>query len=229
MNGVDRIAPDVRDRILVAWLHAAPVRVGESSASLDLEFRETAEALARDHAGRKPSEVPELQPARDLYRALGVDPTRTRPSSEALFRRAVKRQPLPRVLNAVDLANLCSLRFLLSIGLYDADRVRGAVEIRTGGAGDSYPGIRRGEIHLAGRLALFDDEGPFGNPTADSLRTAVTHATRALLMVIFAPADYPRSRMDSHVRLAAGRIERYLTPAGETCRIATGVVGLSGR
>ena len=225
MIRLEDIDPDVRGRARLAWLLARPVRVAEATADLDGEMRDLAGDLAERHAGRAPSEVPELQPARDLYRSFGVDPTRTRPSSEALFRRAVAGKPLPKVFNAVDVANLCSLRYLLSLGLYDADRLQGRVRVRTGAAGDAYPGIRRGEIHLEGRLALYDDAGPFGNPTADSLRTSVTPGTRALALVVFAPSGHPTRSLASLLQFASDRIRRYLAPPGESCGCEFAIVG----
>ena len=42
---------------------------------------------------------------------------------------------------------------------------------------------------VAGRLALVDDAGPFGNPTSDSARTMVTTAATRVLVVVFAPAS----------------------------------------
>jgi DNA/RNA-binding domain of Phe-tRNA-synthetase-like protein len=156
-----------------------------------------------------------LRPARTLYRAFGVDPTQTRPSSEALFRRAVGGKPLPRVNNAVDVCNLCSLRYLLPIGMYDLGKIEGDVLLRRGGDTESYPGIRKDEVRLHGRPVLCDAVGPFGNPTSDSLRTSVGEETRALWMVIFAPAVYPRERMAAHVEDARATLARFTAPDGQ--------------
>lgn len=136
-----------------------------------------------------------MQPARDLYRAFGIDPTRTRPSSEALLRRVMQGKGMPRI--------------------------RGAVTLRRGRPGESYQGIRKDEVHLEGRPVLADDDGAFGNPTSDSLRTSVTDATRSIWMVIFAPAEYEAARMRAHVDHARRLIETHLTPPGE----ATGATG----
>ena len=46
-----------------------------------------------------------------------------------------------------------------------------------GREGESYPGIRKDDVHVGGRIALVDARGPFGNPTSDSARTMVTTAT----------------------------------------------------
>ena len=67
--------------------------------------------------------MPGAADARALYKALGLDPTKTRPSNEALLRRVLKGEALYRVNTLVDALNLCSLRDQLPFGLYDLDRV----------------------------------------------------------------------------------------------------------
>ena len=211
-----RIEDEARRLLRAGVIHAGPVAVGPAGADLLAEMDRIAAALAAEHAGRAPGEIEGLSPARELYRAFGIDPTRTRPSSEALLRRVLQGKGLPRILNAVDVCTLCSLRFLLPIGLYDSGCVRGDVVLRRGGPGESYPGIRKDEVHLDGRPTLADAEGPFGNPTSDSLRTSVTPATRALTMVIFAPSSIARERLGAHVAEAQTLMARYLAPPGET-------------
>jgi DNA/RNA-binding domain of Phe-tRNA-synthetase-like protein len=89
---------------------------------------------------------------------------------------------------AVDVCNLCSLEHQIPLGLYDRDLVRGAIRVRIGRDGEGYAGIRKQRVNLSGRLLLADDDGAFGAPTSDSLRTAVTGRTRSLLTVLFCPA-----------------------------------------
>src|SRR3989449_10658601 len=139
-----------------------------------------------------------------------------RPPRSTLFPYTTLFRSLPRILNAVDVCDFCSLQFLLPIGLYDAGQVRGPVSLRRGLPGEAYQGIRKDSVHLEGRPVLADEDGPFGNPTSDSLRTAMTPATRSLVMVIFAPAAYVRDRLEAHVAEARAGIERHLAPAGET-------------
>ena len=210
------VSPDVAPLLRLGVVRAQPVAVRAASPDLVSEMEGLARDLASRHAGTPPGEVEGLRPARTLYRAFGVDPTQTRPSSEALFRRAVGGKPLPRVNNAVDVCNLCSLQFLLPIGMYDLGRIEGEVTLRRGGDAESYPGIRKDEVRLHGRPVLCDAAGPFGNPTSDSLRTSVHEDTRGLWMVIFAPALYPRERMAAHVEDARSALARFTAPEGET-------------
>jgi DNA/RNA-binding domain of Phe-tRNA-synthetase-like protein len=201
-----------RLRLGIVW--ADPVAPAASGSALDGEMVALAGSLRARYAGRSPSEIEPLAPARELYKSFGIDPTRTRPSSEALLRRVLKDKPLPRILNAVDLCNLCSLRFLLPLGLYDAGKIRGPVQLRRGRPGESYRGIRKDEVHLEGRPVLADRDGAFGNPTSDSLRTSVGAETTALWMVIFAPSSYSSELMDENVRFARAAMERHLAPEG---------------
>lgn len=134
-------------------------------------------------------------PARRLYRAIGIDPTRYRPSSEALARRIAKGGDLPRINALVDHANFCSVSLMLPFGGYDLAKVAGDVVLRIGRPGERYEGIGKPDVSLDGRYVLADDEGPFGNPTSDSFRTRITPETTRALITIFAPAGDPIERL----------------------------------
>jgi DNA/RNA-binding domain of Phe-tRNA-synthetase-like protein len=208
-----RIDHGVASLCRIVEVRAFPVAVGPASSGLVAEMDALAAELADAYGGKAPSEIEGLQAARDLYKAFGIDPTRTRPSSEALLRRVLKGQPLPRVLNAVDVANLCSVRFLLPLGLYDAAKIRGEAVLRRGTVGEGYEGIRKDRVHVDGRPVLVDEEGPFGNPTSDSLRTCVDETTTSLWMVIFAPRGVPEERLRAHGAWAAEAMARHLAGA----------------
>jgi DNA/RNA-binding domain of Phe-tRNA-synthetase-like protein len=143
---------------------------------------------------------------RTMYKRIGIDPTKTRPSNEALLRRVRKEQPLPRVNSLVDIINWCSVEFQLPYGLYDRDHISGPITLRLGRAGEEYAGIRKDTVHVAGRIALVDDIGPFGNPTSDSARTMVTSSTRNALVVVYAPTDVEVARLTLVLDTTAARI-----------------------
>ena len=150
-----------------------------------------------------------LHPARKLYHALGIDPSKTRPSSEALLRRILQKKPLYRVNAVVDAANFASLTLLLPIGLYDAAKIEPPVILRAGLEGERYEGIRKDAVHLTDRPVLVDQRGPFGNPTSDSLRTCVTETTRSVWFVLFAPADYPAATMREELARAREMLRKH--------------------
>src|SRR5881628_3012805 len=99
----------------------------------------------------------ETTAVRTMYKRVGLDPTKTRPSSEALLRRVRKGDSLPRINSMVDVCNWCSLEFQLPYGLYDLGHVEGeTIHMRLGRDGESYPGIRKDDVHVGGRICLAD-------------------------------------------------------------------------
>jgi DNA/RNA-binding domain of Phe-tRNA-synthetase-like protein len=184
----------------VLWLENATV--------VEREHRMDA-ALAEAESGVRVHPPAEVTAVRTMYKRVGLDPTKTRPSSEALLRRVRKGDPLPRINSMVDVCNWCSLEFQLPYGLYDAARIEGDVELRIGRPDESYPGIRKDEVHVGGRIALVDRVGPFGNPTSDSARTMVTTATTSALLVVFAPRDVEAWRLDEVLDTTSSRMQEY--------------------
>jgi len=198
------VAPDVAGIVRPGWFLAAGVRVVAREPALDEPLRAAAVSM------RSPDDQPDVTAAvRRMYKRVGLDPTKTRPSSEALLRRVRRGDELPRINSLVDIINWCSLESRLPFGLYDADRIEGLVRLRLGQPGEQYPGIRKEVVHVAGRLVLADDQGPFGNPTSDSARTMVTTATTRALVVVFAPADMNEAALARVVGMTEERIGRF--------------------
>ena len=204
------------DRVSLAVIWGEGVVVRPHDPAVWHELDRVAAAYRARFSGRQPGEITELQPARELYRRTGEDPTKLRPSSEALLRRILRGESLYRVNSLVDTCNLCSLEFLLPIGLYDSDRIRGEATVRLGRAGESYESLGKGAYAVEGRLALFDEDGPFGSPTNDSRRTAITEGTTACVMVIFAPASYPRAHLVGHAGHAGDRLGTFASARSVT-------------
>ncbi|MER3457158.1 MAG: hypothetical protein C4304_09860 [candidate division GAL15 bacterium] len=196
----------VAQRVCLGVVQAEGLVVCSAAPEVWEQLEALAGRLRELYGGRSPSEIEALQPARELYRSTGEDPTKTRPASEALLRRILRGQPLPRVNSLVDLCNLCSLEFLLPIGLYDLDRVRGTVQVRLGRPGEAYESLGKGILRAEGRLVVCDEEGPVGSPTHDSARTAIRLETRRALVLVFGPGSYAGARMAEHVEVLSGRL-----------------------
>ena len=197
------VDPALASIVAPACLAFDGVTVVEHDHRLDAAFAEAEAGLRSAGAGLDEP----LQRTRALYRAIGLDPTKTRPSSEALLRRVRRGDTLPRVNTIVDLCNWCSVETQIAFGVYDRDRLAGeALALRLGAEGEGYDGIRKDRVNVAGRLTLVDGEGPFGNPTSDSLRTSVSPATTRVLFVLFVPAATPAADYARAVSLTAERV-----------------------
>src|SRR5215510_13184784 len=161
----------LRGTLALGLLEAEGVSNQDLPAGFEQERDRLVSKLQSLYAGKQPADIPGVAETRALFHRLDIDPTKTRPSSEALLRRVLQGRGLPRVHPTVDVCNLCSLESQLPLGLYDRDQLRGELNVRIGRAGEGYAGIRKQRVHLGGRLLIADDDGPFGAPTSDSSHT----------------------------------------------------------
>jgi DNA/RNA-binding domain of Phe-tRNA-synthetase-like protein len=183
------IAPELRAATRLGLIEIDNVHVTESPEAVRHMFQELAKKMAADYKDVQPGDIPGVKAVRALFHKTGLDPTRYRPSSESLLRRAVKDKGLYFINSAVDVVNYCSLKALLPMGLYDAGQIRPPIQFRVAVEGETYQGIGRDMLHLAHFPVLADADGPFGSPVSDSMRTRVTEACTRLFWVTFAPPD----------------------------------------
>ena len=186
------IAKEFEGAARVGILQMDGVRVQESPEDLKGMLNGLADEFARKYKDQPLGEIQTVKQIRSIFHRAGLDPTRYRPSSESLLRRAVKGKGLYFINSVVDLINYFSLKMLWPMGLYDADRLKPPITWRIGKEGETYTGIGRDPLNLAHFPLLVDEEGPFGSPISDSMRTRVTEECSRILWITFAP---PGSRI----------------------------------
>ena len=129
--------------------------------------------------------MPSIEATREAYKRCGKDPSRYRPSGEALVRRTLKGNDLYHVSTLVDLINLASIAYGYSIGGFDAERIQGnTLTLGIGREGEPYEGIGRGALNIEGLPVYRDSQGGIGTPTSDHERTKITLGTTHLLSIV---------------------------------------------
>ena len=129
--------------------------------------------------------LPSIAATREAYRRCGKDPSRYRPSAEALCRRVLRGLQLYQIDTLVDIINLVSMKTGYSIGGFDADKFQGEVlTLGIGKAEEPYEGIGRGMLNIEGLPVYRDAIGGVGTPTSDHERTKMTLETTHILAVI---------------------------------------------
>src|SRR5277367_4501520 len=199
--------PDVKLGVVEAdGLRAAPA--DENLARL---MDEVCDRARREFTVESLAEAEPTRAVRAMFRSWDVDPSKYRPSSEALLRRVVQGKGLYRVSNIVDIGNLGSIETAWPFGCYDRSRIQKPIEFRHGLSGESYEGIGKQTWHLQGRPLLADSQGPFGSPISDSTRSMITESAKDILIVLYVPAG----AIDASLEVAIKRIiERLTTFAG---------------
>lgn len=161
--------------------------------------------------------MPAIEATRRVYKACGKDPSRYRPSSEALIRRMLQGKQLYHIDTLVDLINLASIKFGYSIGGFDASKFVGnTLTLGVGREGEPYEGIGRGPLNIAGLPVYRDAVGGVGTPTSDNERTKIELSTRRTLILVngydgdrqhaMACATYLQELLRRHAQSDGGRI-----------------------
>jgi DNA/RNA-binding domain of Phe-tRNA-synthetase-like protein len=185
--------------VLVEAVHADLTKLlDEVCARKQQEF--TVETLA---------EAESVRAIRALFRGWGMDPSKYRPSSEALLRRVVQGKGLYRVSNVVDTGNLVSIETGWPLGCYDRSRIQEPVTLRLGSAGESYEGIGKKTWNLEGRPVLADPAGPFGSPISDSTRTMITDSAKNVVIVVYIPEKSPDELSDRALKRVCERLQKF--------------------
>ena len=197
----------------------ADIRNTEYSAELWSEINALGDEYRATLTTESLKAMKSIQATRRIYKLCGKDPSRYRPSGEALVRRVLQGKQLYHIDTLVDLINLASMKYGYSIGAFDAGKFSGdTLTLGIGREGEPYEGIGRGLINIAGLPVYRDGKGGVGTPTSDNERTKVELSTRRLLVLV---NGYDGD--EKAVRATAGYIieliERYCEATGCSCSI----------
>lgn len=159
------------------------VRVEPASESFK-EFRDARLAELRQRYNLSTlKDEPIIRAYRDFYWSIGIDPTKIRPSSEALLRRILQGKPFPEINNVVDAYNLASAMSLISIGAYDMDKIAGKLTLDIS-HGEEFIGIGGKRLITRGEIVVRDEEKIINIfPYRDADHTKVTESTREVLFL----------------------------------------------
>lgn len=156
----------------------------QDSLIIEEKIKELEKEINETYTLEQVLQIPSIKNARDGYKTLGKDPSRYRLACESLLRRLVKGNGLYRVNNVVDAGNVLSIELAKSTAVLDYDKIQGNIHIRIGTNDDVYYGIGRGLINVTNIPLYVDEESPFGSPTSDTNRTAISDDTKKILLMI---------------------------------------------
>lgn len=172
------------------------------------ELDTTIEQIKNNYALSEINSRPAIRATREVYKKLGKDPNRYRPSAEALCRRIVRDMDLYKINTLVDLINLVSIHSGYSIGGFDVEKIDGPLELGIGQTDDCFHAIGRGLLNIEGLPVYRDSAGGIGTPTSDEERTKLTPETTGTLIIINAFGYH--DLLDEAVKLTISGLTNYL-------------------
>ncbi len=201
----------------VAEGKVGPLSIQEKSPRLEALRDEIVCSVREQYTLERIKDEPLFRAYRDFFWRVGVDPTRTRPASEALVRRILAGKMLPTINTAVDAYNLASIRTGIPIAAFDADTLAGELAMRFAEEGEAFLGIGMTAPVLLhkNQVILTDDDAIVAvYPYRDSDATKITLATETVHIVACGVPKVEREKVHSAYELAVAYLQEYASVRG---------------
>ncbi|MEM0441234.1 MAG: phenylalanine--tRNA ligase beta subunit-related protein [Candidatus Caldarchaeum sp.] len=164
------------------------VKVSRYSVALDEFVAEAVEYVRKAYVVEELAKNPLARAYRDFFWKISIDPTKTRPSAEALLRRVLQGKDFPRVNSLVDICNVVSMKRLIPVAAYDREKISGNLCLRFSRDGELFYGIGMDKpLNLTGREVVIEDGDNIVSvyPHRDSEISKVTENTRNVVLMVW--------------------------------------------
>jgi len=148
---------------------------------------------------------------RDFYWKLNIDPTKTRPSGEALLRRVLHSEELPTISTVVDAYNLGSMKTIIPISGFDIDRLNPPFHVRFAKSGETFIGIGMNKpMPLEEKMLVLSDERQVLciYPYRDADLTKITMQTRNVMIIGYGALGITNQQLEETIQTTLAYIKQ---------------------
>ncbi len=195
---------------LVMRLQGAKVRLEDPE--LEAFKGEVIERIKGRWALEQLREHPVFRAYRDFFWRVGVDPTKTRPASEALIRRVLRGRSLPRINTFVDAYNLASMEAAVPLAAFDMAWLSGDLLMREAITGEAFLGIgmEKPVILEGGEVVVEDGEKLVAiYPYRDAEVAKITVETEDVLMLVCGVPNVGSDILNQAERISKEYVTRF--------------------
>jgi len=188
------------------------VTVNRESDDLEEFKKEFIKKIRSQYYVETLKDIPELRSYRDFFWKIGIDPTKTRPASEALIRRVIQGKPLPKINTLVDSYNLASMESRVPLAAFDNDVISPGLVLRFAVEGEEFTGIgMKKPVPLKGNELVIKagDELIALYPHRDADKSKITLSTRDVLLVVCGGPGISGETLEHAQKVAREYITRF--------------------
>ena len=165
---------------------------------------------------------PTVRAYRDFYWKLNIDPTKTRPSGEALLRRVLHGNELPTISTVVDAYNLASMKTIIPISGFDSEKLNPPLNVRFADNGEKFVGIGMNKpITLTDKMLVLADKRQVLSiyPYRDSDYTKITEKTKDVLIVGYGAPGITEQQLKEAVETTLAYIKQVSNGEIQTVKV----------
>jgi DNA/RNA-binding domain of Phe-tRNA-synthetase-like protein len=183
----------------------------KKSSELSKEIANVEEEIRARYSLDEVKNLRLIRMQRDFFWRLGVDPTKIRPASEALMRRILLNNGMPRISPVVDASNLASVKTQLTFSAFDLERIEQPLSVRFSKVGEIVTLIGDRKKVLTGKEIVLTDSSKILCVYAhgDVDETKVSSTTRDLLLVAYGIPGISKAEIEESLIIASKYIKRF--------------------
>jgi len=187
------------------------VKVERSNEQIETLKRMVTEDVRRKFRLEQLKDDPVVRAYRDLFWSLGIDPTKTRPSGEALLRRVLHGDEIPRISTVVDAYNLASVKTIIPLSGFDLDQISLPLVVRFSREGEEFHGIGMNKpIIVADKMLVVADTKRIVciYPHRDADATKITEKTKNVAIIGYGAPKISQDQLVDAVQTALNFIKQ---------------------
>jgi len=187
------------------------VKVEPTNAEVETLRRTVTEEVRSKYELELLKDNPTVRAYRDLFWSLDIDPTKTRPSGEALLRRVLRGKEIPRISTVVDSYNFASLKTIIPLSGFDLDTLHLPLCVRFSRQNEEFHGIGMDSPkRLTDRMLVLADDKRIVciYPYRDAEATKITEKTKNVVVVGYGAPKIYQNELTNAVETALSFIQQ---------------------
>ena len=194
------------------------VKVEKENLELEKFKKEVIQTVKEKYSLEILKDIPVLRAYRDFFWQIGIDPTKIRPAAEALIRRILRGNPIPKINSLVDAYNLASITSEIAIAVFDLDKIKGNLVMCPAKDGEKFLGIgMKSPLVLKGKeIVISDDEQLIAiYPHRDAENTKITMSTKNVLFLLCGVPGIDEKTLENSGKTAINYVTRFCGGIGK--------------
>ena len=198
-------------KIPIGYIQLSEIRYFNENYSIQPEIERITSEIRSKVTKNNLKDHPIIKYYRDFYwDILNIDPTKIRPSNEALIRRITRNNTIPKISPLVDAYNWASIESFISMGAYDLDTLTLPISISAIAEPRTFFSIGNQEKTLdPGTIVVQDSKLQVlcQFPYRDAEATKITCQTENAIILLYGVPGVKSSIMENAMRILVRLLE----------------------